>query len=263
LQALISKESGDNMLQSIRHAIILREIGLQPAVSTRQLTEILGVSRETVRKDIEHLAKDNHLTQIRGGATSIRSSEYPLAEREMINHDGKLRIAKRIATSIPDGSSIIIDNGSSTLAVAQQLAVLRKNLVVYTNDLKIVEILEHAAKEFVLLGGVYDLNERATFGLDTIAQLSQYRAEIALVAAGGISAKALFTDFSREAADLRNIMVNLAERPIILVDKSKFNVVGKVVLRPLPANAEVVFDCAPPEDIKKVLRDHHTLIALK
>ncbi|MGJ8615862.1 MAG: DeoR/GlpR family DNA-binding transcription regulator [Sulfitobacter sp.] len=249
------------MLQPKRHALILREIAEQPAVSTRQLTEILGVSRETVRKDIEHLAKDNKLTQVRGGATSIRNSEYPLAERTMINWEGKVRIAKFIAGKIPDGASIIIDNGSSTLAVAQQLSVLRKKLIIYTNDLKIAETLEPASQEIILLGGRYDVSEKATFGLDTIAQLKSYRAEFALVAAGGISAEALFTDFSREAADLRNIMIHQAKHQMILVDESKFDVVGKVVLKPLPQSAEIVFDCAPPEDIRRALSDHAVSIA--
>lgn len=87
-------------------------------MSTRALTEHLGVTRETVRKDIEYLAERVKLRQIRGGATQIRAQEIPMASRTQLNASGKTRIALALAAQIPDGSSLFLDNGSSTFALA-------------------------------------------------------------------------------------------------------------------------------------------------
>ncbi len=241
------------MLPSQRHQIILSRVSDQPAVTIRELTQSLGVSRETVRKDIEYLAQSNRLLQVRGGATRIRTAEPPSQKRATTNREGKARIAAHVAARIGDGSSLFIDNGSTTLAVAMALSRLRSDLIVYTNDLKIAESIAPAAREIMILGGRLDVTEAATFGFVTLEHLSHYRAEYALIGGGGVSARALFTDFSREAAEMRLRMMQQAEEALILADSSKFGEVGQVVLGPLPKGVRMVTELAPPDDIAAAL----------
>ncbi len=241
------------MLPSQRHQVILHRVAAQPAVTIRELTTSLGVSRETVRKDIEQLAAENRLLQVRGGATRILTAEPPSQMRAATNREGKARIAAHVAGLIADGASLFIDNGSTTLAVALAIAQRRLGLIVYTNDLKIAEILAPAAREVTVLGGRLDPAETATFGIETLEHLARYRAEYALIGAGGISARALFTDFSREAAEMRLRMMRQTEEALILTDSSKFGEVGQVVLGPLPKGARMITDMAPPEEIAAAL----------
>lgn len=241
------------MLPSQRHQIILREVSSQPAVTIRELTRSLGVSRETVRKDIEQLDAENRLRRVRGGAMRILTEEPPSQTRAATNREGKARIAASVAAAIEDGASLFIDNGSSTLAVAEALARLRRNLIIYTNDLTIARIVAPAAQEITMLGGRLDVEQMATFGIETLEQLGHYRAQYALIGAGGITAHALFTDFSREAAEMRLQMMRQAEEALILADHSKFGEMGQVVLGPLPRGVRMVSDLAPPEDIAAAL----------
>lgn len=241
------------MLPSQRHQIILRQVSRQPAVTIRELTQSLGVSRETVRKDIEQLAASNRLLQVRGGAMRILKAEPPSETRAATNREGKRRIAEYIASQIKDGASIFIDNGSTTLTVALALSRLRRNLIVYTNDLKVADIITPASREITLLGGRMDMLELATFGIVTLEHLSHYRAEYALIGAGGVSARDLFSDFSREGAEMRLRMMRQAEEAVILADSSKFGKVGQVVLGPLPKGARMVSDLEPPADIADAL----------
>ncbi|NRP13083.1 Glycerol-3-phosphate regulon repressor [Aliiroseovarius sp. xm-m-379] len=240
------------MLPSERHAIILREVERQPAVSIRFLTEKLGVSRETVRKDIEVLAEAGELNQVRGGATSLRKHEPPMADRSQTNPDGKKKIGLRIAQLIPDGASIIIDSGSTTLAAAHELAHVRNDLSIYTNDLNVALVLAPKA-DVTLLGGRFNAAENATMGLDTLDHLSRFHADFSLVGTGGICERALFTDFSLEAANLRHLMMERAQRPLILADHSKFGVVGQVGMKPLPASVSVVVDKRPTGKLAEAL----------
>ena len=241
------------MLPSERHAIILEEVSRQPAVSIRSLTERLGVSRETVRKDIEQLAQENKLNQVRGGATRVRRHEPPMTDRTQTNRVGKERIGAYVASAIPDGASVIIDNGSTTLAAAQALAATRRELTIYTNDLTIASVLTPAAAEITLLGGRLDFSENATMGLDTLEHLSRYNAEYALVGVGGISARALLTYFSLEGANLRHMMMERAQHPFLLADSSKFGVVGQIAMKALPFDVTLVVDGELPKDISEAL----------
>jgi DeoR family transcriptional regulator, glycerol-3-phosphate regulon repressor len=244
------------MLPPERHAIILREVAEQPAVSIRFLTQKLGVTRETVRKDIEQLDSENKLNKVRGGATQIRTQEPAVKTRVATNQKGKTKIGKYLLDKIPDGASIIIDNGSTTFAVARLLREFRENLTVYTNDLTIAALLGPVSREVTVLGGRLDVMENATFGLETMEHLGRYRAEFSLIGAGGLSAHALFTDFSRDAADLRHLMLEHAERPFVLADRSKFSVVGQVVMRPFSDRVIAVMDKEPPSEIMAALEDH-------
>lgn len=244
------------MLPSERHVIILKEVAEQPAISIRTLTQKLGVTRETVRKDIEQLASENKLNKVRGGATKIQTQEPAVEMRAATNQKGKRRIGNHVLDKIPNGASLIIDSGSTTRAFAHLLRESRNDLVVCTNDLAIAALLAPVSSEVTVLGGRLDAHENATFGPAAIEHLARIRAQFALIGAGGLSANAMFTDFSREAADLRHLMLKHAECGFVLVDSSKFSVVGQVVMPALPMGSIAVMDKEPPAEIAAALRDN-------
>jgi len=241
------------MLASERHELILDQVTINKTVSIRNLSDQLGVSRETVRNDVKILSEQHMLTQVRGGAVRVQTAESPLNVRSDTNPDGKNAIADFIVSQIPDGASIIIDSGSTTQACARALAKHRKDLLVYTNDLHIAQILAPTSRELVILGGRLAGGELATHGLDTITALKRFRAEFALVGVGGASAQAGFTDFTSEAATLRDTMLEHARIPFLLVDHTKYGTIGQVCLSAIPAATTVVIDRKIPADIADML----------
>ncbi|WP_412506951.1 DeoR/GlpR family DNA-binding transcription regulator [Roseovarius sp. SYSU LYC5161] len=243
------------MLPSERHEIILTEIRRHAAVSIRDLTARLGVTRETVRKDIELLASRGMVGQVRGGAVRVQTREAPIGDRAQTNAAGKTRISERVAQIVPDGASVAIDMGSTALCVAQALGESVRDLSVVTNDLRVSEALAPRCRELVLLGGRVAPAEMAALGVEVLSNLSKYRTEFAVVSVGGLSARAMFTNFSREAVELHRLMFAQAERTLVLVDSSKYDVVGQVVLGALPADVEILSDAPPPDDIAAALAD--------
>ena len=241
------------MLASERRTRIIQELTLRSTVSIRDLTETLGVTRETVRKDIERLSEEGKLNQVRGGAVRIMDWEPPIADRLQTNVVGKSKIADYLAQLIPDGSSVIIDSGSTTLVVSERLAKARTGLTIYTNDLKIALTLGPAAKEVILLGGRMDPRENAVFGLETIEHLEKYRADYALIGIAGVSADNLVTDFSRETAVLREKMMSVSAKSYILADSSKFGMVGRTTIA-VDGNTSILSDKSPDVDIRAALK---------
>lgn len=238
------------MLASERQNLILSQVTDKSAVSIRDLSKEFGVSRETIRKDISILSGDSKVEMVRGGAIKVSTFEPSFATRSDLNREGKNAIAKFVAKRIPDGASVIIDSGSTTQAAAHQLAKNCNDLLVYTNDLTVAQILTKVSRELIFIGGRVSPTEMAAQGHETIEALQRYHAEFALIGVGGLSAEAGLTDFTFEGAALRNVMLSNAQQSFLLADHTKFGSVGQVGLAKLPLQARLVIDRPLPTEIE-------------
>ncbi len=234
------------MLAEARHAMILERIERERFVRIAALAQELGVSRETVRRDLALLAQRLQLRTVRGGATSLVSAEAAEHERRAQNVAAKRAIGRLAAALAFDGAAIVLDSGTTTEAVAAELVRFKK-LGVYTNSLPIARLLARSGgNHVVLLGGEMMRHEEATQGHDAIATLARYRADLAFVGAGGFTAEPALTDYSRVAAELRGQMILAAARAVIVADRSKFARATPVRVPNFDRVAMVVTD-RPPE----------------
>ena len=169
-----------------RHGQILQALDMQGSVSVSDLAERFDVSMETIRRDLKLLAEEGRLVTVHGGAHRL-SFEPSLSRRTIENAAGKAAIGRVAADYVEEGMAILIDSGSTTLALAQAL-VGRSNLTVLTNSLPIGLILARTRTiRTLLLGGEIEPNDEAAFGLDTLDLIKRYRVDLAFIGAGGIS----------------------------------------------------------------------------
>jgi len=241
------------MLAEQRHHFILDRLGQQGALSVSELVKQLSVSRETVRRDLNTLAERGLLLMTHGGALAPGRREPDVDVRETSNAEGKSAIGARAAQFVPDEASLLIDSGSTTLAVARAL-LARRRLTIYTNDWQIGLLLGRRNDNRVtLLGGELADNEDAAFGLDTLQQLTQYHADFAFVGAGGISVDAGLTDYSRAAAELRARMLLSASVAVVVADHSKFGRITPVKIANFERAHYVISDHAPDRKTRKAI----------
>jgi DeoR family glycerol-3-phosphate regulon repressor len=241
------------MLAEQRHQYILSQVAKTGALSVAELVRELNVSRETIRRDLNTLAGRGLIVTTHGGALSSERREPDLDTREAANASAKRAIGERAAQFVPDGASVIIDSGSTTQAVARALTD-RHKLTVYTNDWRIALLLGRRNDNRVtLLGGELADLEDATFGLDTVQQLSQYHADFAFVGAGGISSDAWLTDYSRMAAEVRSRMIAAAGMVVVVADNSKFGRVTPVRINGFETARYLVTELAPDRALAKAI----------
>lgn len=241
-----------------RRARILEEVARHQTVTIRALSELFGVSRETLRKDIFLLDEAGSLRQVRGGAMIRDRDEPPVDERELTNPDGKRAIAAAASALVPDGATILLDSGSTTRLVAENLAERAADgadLTVFTNDLKIALVLHASGAAVHVLGGRMARGEESTGGLDAIDMLKGYSVDIAFVGVGGLGAKLPISDFSREAVALRSAMLACARAPVLLADHSKIDRPAPVRLAPLPDRIRLITDRPLPSPLAKALKE--------
>lgn len=211
------------MLSEERANRILDLLNQKGAVSVNELQRILDVSRETIRRDINRLAKANRLRKTHGGVLALNAREPSFTERMIVNKTGKQAIGYLAATLVPDGASLILDSGTTAWCVADALTE-RCDLTIFTNDINIAQLLAGQNNNVVhLLGGRYNHSEGTTGGLDNYAMLRNYYTDFAFVVVNGVSPQPWIMDYSREGAELRSIMLSLARTPIIMADYTKHN----------------------------------------
>ena len=241
------------MLAEQRHQHILSRLARDGALTVAELVRELGVSRETIRRDLLVLAERGLVVTTHGGALSADRREPELDVRETEHADAKRAIGERAARFVPDGASVILDSGSTTLAVARALTDHRR-LSIYTNDWRIALLLGRRNENRVtLLGGELSDIEDAAFGLDTVHQLSQYHADFAFVGAGGISAQGALTDYTRMAAEVRARMLRAASTAIVVADHSKFGRVTPVRIEGFELARCLVTERAPARPLAKAI----------
>ncbi len=210
------------MLAATRRDEILDILSEKGSVSVNELYRRLGVSRETIRRDITRLAAENRLRKTHGGALSIDQVEPAFDERMAVNAAGKEAIGRLAATLVPDGASVIVDSGTTTLRLAEALTA-RSRLTVYTNDIHVAgRLAGRNANRVVLLGGEVQGGEGATLGRDATAALDRYFADFAFVGAGALGPGPVLSDFSREMAELRGRMLVQGRTAVLLADHTKF-----------------------------------------
>lgn len=204
-----------------RHNEIVQRLRAAGSVSVGELADIFGVSHETIRRDLKLLADNGHLDVVHGGAARRGMMEPSIAQRGEENAEGKTAIAREAARMVADAGAVLIDSGTTTAALTQEL-VGRPGLTIFTNSLNhAVTLCRVSGNRVFMLGGEIDNNDEATFGTGAATGIDSVRADIAFIGVGGFAEDGGMTDYSVTNAETRGKMI-LAGRAYLLADQTKF-----------------------------------------
>ena len=218
------------MLREERLQIILKMLETDQRVSSVQLSEILNVSDDTIRRDLNELAENGLLKKVHGGAIPKSPSPYKLTERINIAHEEKLVLAQKAQQFFRDGQVIILDNGSTNMEVARLMSPDLK-ATVFTTSIPIAQILcEHPNIELFLLGGKVFKDAQNTYGTEVIELLSKIRADIFLLGVCGMHHKIGVTMPDWGESVVKRKMVEVSEKVIALVTADKLNTAENYVV---------------------------------
>ncbi|SDH91882.1 transcriptional regulator, DeoR family [Actinokineospora alba] len=191
-------------------------------VEVAGLAEDLGVTTETVRRDLDALEKHGVLRRVHGGAIPVERLRFEpeLAARDAESTGEKQRIAKAALAELPAEGVILLDAGSTTARLAE-LVPADRDLTVVTNALPIALALANRGVNVLCLGG--RVRPKTLAGVDTWAlnALRDLYVDVAFVGTNGLTAdRGLSTPDQAEAA-VKSAMVTAARRVVVLTDSSK------------------------------------------
>lgn len=192
-------------------------------VETAALTRALGVTEMTIRRDLSRLQADGALRRVRSGATRTLDGAYepPFGVRARLRTEQKDAIARVVVSHIHDGETIVLDGGTTGLAIAKHL--LTKLTTVCSLSIRAVSILVDSRTARVLApGGLIRPGEQTFVGPETVQALCSRSFDTFIMTASGVSSQAGFTEWNEEDAAVKRAAIANCGRCIAACDSSKF-----------------------------------------
>ena len=227
-----------------------RQIRLRQLFENRDFLDLgtlcreLDASESSIRRDLAVLEEQHLVRRVYGGAVSLqpqidgRVLDGPLALDPF--EEEKNRIARLTASLIRDGQTILLDGGSTVVAVARALA--HKSLHVVTNSLPIAEELENNRNiELTLTGGYLDPRVRVMLGPFCEQMLGAIRADAVIMGIGAITEGGYYNNNTLVVGSEKK-MIEVADRMIVVTDHTKFGRGGMSQVAPLEMADVVVTD---------------------
>ncbi|MFC4637706.1 DeoR/GlpR family DNA-binding transcription regulator [Deinococcus hohokamensis] len=220
---------------------ILTELGRLGRVEVVELARSLGVSEDTVRRDLKALAARGYLQKTHGGAVALDPSRMAFHDRAGLKAEAKANIGAAAAQLVEPGQSVILDAGSTVLELARQLNV--RPLTVLTNSLDIAAVFTAEPEvKLSLTGGDWDARARYLVGASALDTLSRRRADWAFLGACAFHSRAGVTSVSDADAAVKRAMVQAAEKTVVLADSSKAEQIAPHLVAPFSRLYAVVTD---------------------
>ncbi len=238
-----------------RQLLLLEEVRARQSATVEELAETLGVTLQTVRRDVQRLSEHGLLTRFHGGVRMPGSTVENIAhtQRETLNSEGKARIARAVAQRVPNNCSLILNIGTTTEAIAKAL-LKHQGLRVITNNLNVAAILcSNPDFEVIVAGGVVRSRDRGIVGEAAVDFIRQFRVDIAIIGISGIEDDGSLRDFDYREVKVAQTIVEHAREVWLAADHSKFNRPAMVRLATLDQIDRLFTDAPPPAPFPALL----------
>jgi DeoR family glycerol-3-phosphate regulon repressor len=226
----------------------------QGSVTVEYLAEQLGVTLQTVRRDVQRLADDGLLTRFHGGVR-VPVENIAHQQRQHLNAAGKTRIAHAVAAEVPNDCSLILNIGTTTECIARAL-LHHSGLRVITNNLNVASILSTNVNcEVIVVGGVVRSRDQGIVGEAAVDFIRQFKVDIAIIGISGIEADGSLRDFDYREVKVSQTILAHAREVWLAADISKFNRPAMVEVGKLSQIARLFTDAAPPDPFPALLNE--------
>lgn len=254
------RPEGDRFSKPGRHKHIISQLTAAPTLRASELAAALGVSGETIRRDLMELQQHGLINRTYGGASRPFALEPSLTDRKATMIAERQAIAAVVANLILPKEVLMLGAGATTFHVARQLAVQATDITVVTHDFAIAAALAvNASIRVLCCPGRYHPAEGYVYGTQTIASINSYEANRAIVGATGIGGRGI-NDADDEAGAIYGAMVRRAAEAIVVADHTKFEQRALTVFAAWTDIDRLVTDRQPEGALATALRDAGTEI---
>jgi len=241
---------------SARRDAILALLTKQGKVGVDEAAASLGVTPQTVRKDLTALERQNKVVRFHGGATLLAGIEYTTYEaRKNIAVGQKERIARYCARLIPNNASLIINSGTTTAAVAAELHShyglrIVTDSVVISNDIR-----SFKGVDLIVPGGRVRKSDGAIVGHSTVEFIQQFRPDIAVIGVAAIGQDGSLLDYDMAEVAVVRTIIECARHVTLVVDSSKMDRLAPVRIAGIAKINTVITDTDCPDFLRRLCRE--------
>ena len=253
-----SKKHGDKLLPTQRQSYILDVLAEQKVVNLHLLSERLGASFSTVRRDLDELVRRGVVERTHGGAMLAQSSQAWSEGPAEPTPSGNIRAAKEsigrfAATRIREGDSVVFDSSTTVLETARVVVESRLRITAVTNNIKIADLLATSENvRLIVPGGSRRAGTYVLSGEPGDSFFRRLHADIAFIGAQSAS-NGMLNDSRIESASAKRILIGAARTRILLIDSWKFGGPNFCDVAPLTEFEEIITDNALSEEQRREL----------
>jgi DeoR/GlpR family transcriptional regulator of sugar metabolism len=237
------------MLREERHYHILELLRRTGKVQTQELSRTLGVSEDTLRRDLRELAANGKLQRVHGGALPRSAHIGSFAERQEQAVTAKQSLAVVAARLLLDNQVILIDGGTTNLQVAQNLPRTLKATFVTPSPAIALALLPYPQVEVLLLGGRLLKEAAATVGIATAEALHGVRADVCLLGVCSLHAEVGITVANSEEAQIKRLMIAQSGEVIAVAVADKLGAALPYVVGPASELTHLVVEHFVPDEV--------------
>jgi DeoR/GlpR family transcriptional regulator of sugar metabolism len=245
----IKTESQGKMLKEERQHLILEMLRKNGKVLAAELSQLLEVSEDTIRRDLRELDEAGKMVRVHGGGLPHSPAIISFTERLNQSPAAKVAIARAAVNYIHNGQTIILDGGTTNLHVAHSLPV---DLIatIITNSPVIADTLsDHPTVEVILLGGRVYKKSRVTVGISTVEALKAVRADLCFLGICSLHPDVgISTDYYEEAY-VKAAMVNVSTDVLALAAVEKLGTASPYVVAPIMSLTHLITELEASEEL--------------
>ncbi|MGQ5792964.1 DeoR/GlpR family DNA-binding transcription regulator [Serratia sp. IR-2025] len=218
------------MLTSQRKKIILEKLAQDGQVLAKQLSEMFGLSEDTVRRDLRELDAEGLLQRVHGGALPVSSAIASFAERNQLESGAKRAIAKAAAALIAPGQVVIIDGGTTSAELVRQLPANLNATIVTHSPSVAVGLVDHPTVEVILIGGRLYKHSIVSVGAAAVEAMSHIRADLYFMGVTGVHPTAGLSTGDLEEAYIKRALAARAAETVVLASAAKLNAASQFAI---------------------------------
>ena len=211
------------MLTTHRKQLLLSRLKRDGNLVAKELSQELGVSEDTIRRDLREMAQEGLLLRVHGGALPASPAVADFAAREDIRHEGKVAIGRTAAAMIQAGQVVILDGGTTSREIARHISRDLHATIVTHSPTIALELLHHTSIEVILLGGRLFKHSVVAVGAACLEAISKVRADIFFMGVTGIHPQTGLTTGDFEEAGIKRALSRAAAETYVLASAEKLN----------------------------------------
>lgn len=237
------------MLTEERRRSILQTLQRDGKVLATELSKLMHVSEDTIRRDLRELAASGKLQRVHGGALPRSPAIASFTERQQQAHSAKTAIAQAAIQLIRSNQVIILDGGTTLLQVAQRLpSDLRATIITHSPPIA-QALAEYPDIEVILIGGKLYKRELVTTGAATVEAFHDIRADLCFLGIGSLHPDIGISTLDLEEAYVKRAMIASAAEVVALTSADKLGTASPYIVGPLSDLTHLVTERSIPSDV--------------
>ncbi|MEO6683725.1 MAG: DeoR/GlpR family DNA-binding transcription regulator [Ginsengibacter sp.] len=211
------------MLKSERQTFIVHQLNLHNKILLTDLSKLVNVSTDTIRRDLQELSDLGKVIKIHGGALSPSFHNGYHSSKEVYAYSQKKIIAKKAASLIKNGMFIMTGGGTTVIELARALPPDLQATFISGSIPAVFELSSHPNIDVIVIGDKISKNSKFIVGSEAISKIKEFRVDLCFLGVNALNLETGVSDNDWEIVQTKKAMINSAEKLVCLTISEKIN----------------------------------------